>query len=220
MAIISEEMLAKMLMSAVLWTVGDVIAQKIEQRHSRALFDYFRSLRILLWGALIFTPIVSSWFEYLQHRFPEEGFSGAVPRMLLDQLLMAPCMLALFFFYTAVTHGRGVDAGLDKVRNNLFSTLKVNWTVWPAVQLINFSVTPLEHRLLVTNLVSIPWAAYLAYRAGPTGDAAAQTSAGGTHAHSSAPTATYAKLPTSSSSKGTVARLDEEDEPDERSTLV
>jgi len=38
-----------------------------------------------------------------------------------------------------------------------------NYTVWPAVHMINFLVVPVQHRLLVTNTVGVFWNAYLAY---------------------------------------------------------
>jgi len=49
-----------------------------------------------------------------------------------------------------------------KLRDNWLQGLKVNWTVWPGVQLVNFRFVPLEHRVLVVNLVSLgelslPW---------------------------------------------------------------
>ena len=42
-----------------------------------------------------------------------------------------------------------------KLRDNWLQGLKANWTVWPGVQLVNFRFVPLEHRLLVVNLVSL-----------------------------------------------------------------
>jgi hypothetical protein len=43
--------------------------------------------------------------------------------------------------------------------------------VWPTVQFINMMWVPLQHRILVANLVSIPWTAYLSLKvaAAPTG---------------------------------------------------
>lgn len=41
--------------------------------------------------------------------------------------------------------------------NNLLGALKMNWTVWPAVQAVNLTMVPLAHRVTVVNLVCIPW---------------------------------------------------------------
>ena len=47
----------------------------------------------------------------------------------------------------------------DKLRSSYFTALEKNWMVWPAVQAINFRFVPLEHRVLVVNVVSLgEWA--------------------------------------------------------------
>ncbi|ORX47981.1 hypothetical protein DM01DRAFT_265966, partial [Hesseltinella vesiculosa] len=33
--------------------------------------------------------------------------------------------------------------------------------LWPAVQLANFYFVPLQHRLLITNIVALGWNSYL-----------------------------------------------------------
>lgn len=43
----------------------------------------------------------------------------------------------------------------DKLKSSYSTALKKNWTVWPAVQLVNFKLVPLEHRVLVVNVVSL-----------------------------------------------------------------
>ena len=48
----------------------------------------------------------------------------------------------------------GTDPG-EKVRSTYWEALKKNWMVWPAVQAVNFKFVPLEHRVLVVNVVSL-----------------------------------------------------------------
>ena len=48
----------------------------------------------------------------------------------------------------------GTDPG-EKVRGAYWEALKKNWMVWPAVQAVNFKFVPLEHRVLVVNVVSL-----------------------------------------------------------------
>ena len=43
----------------------------------------------------------------------------------------------------------------EKLKSSYASTLLTNWMVWPAVQLVNFKLVPLNHRLLVVNLISL-----------------------------------------------------------------
>lgn len=43
----------------------------------------------------------------------------------------------------------------EKVRNNFKKGYMANLVLWPAVQSVNFAWTPLEHRVLVVNVVSL-----------------------------------------------------------------
>lgn len=43
----------------------------------------------------------------------------------------------------------------EKLNNSYWNALQKNWMVWPAVQAINFKLVPLEHRVLVVNIVSL-----------------------------------------------------------------
>ncbi len=52
-------------------------------------------------------------------------------------------------------------AGVQKIKDALWPTLKVNWVVWPVLQGINLSVVPLQYRILYINFCSIFWSAYL-----------------------------------------------------------
>lgn len=42
-----------------------------------------------------------------------------------------------------------------KLESTYTNALTKNWMVWPAVQMANFKFVPLEHRVLVVNVVSL-----------------------------------------------------------------
>lgn len=43
----------------------------------------------------------------------------------------------------------------DKLDSTYWTALQKNWMLWPFVQAINFKLVPLEHRVLVVNVVSL-----------------------------------------------------------------
>lgn len=43
----------------------------------------------------------------------------------------------------------------EKLQASYLTALEKNWMLWPAVQAINFKFVPLEHRVLVVNVVSL-----------------------------------------------------------------
>lgn len=43
----------------------------------------------------------------------------------------------------------------ERLSGAYIEALKKNWMLWPAVQAVNFKFVPLEHRVLVVNVVSL-----------------------------------------------------------------
>ena len=43
----------------------------------------------------------------------------------------------------------------EKLKGTYWMALQKNWMLWPAVQAVNFKLVPLEHRVLVVNVVSL-----------------------------------------------------------------
>jgi len=50
-----------------------------------------------------------------------------------------------------------------KLEKSYWQGLKANYMVWPMVQFVNFKFVPLEHRVLVVNIVSLGWNCFLSY---------------------------------------------------------
>lgn len=48
----------------------------------------------------------------------------------------------------------GSDPG-EKLKSTYWNALSANWTVWPFVQAVNFKFVPLQHQVLVVNVVSL-----------------------------------------------------------------
>lgn len=57
-----------------------------------------------------------------------------------------------------------------KLEANYSTALQKNYMIWPAVQAVNFKLVPLEHRVLVVNIVSLGWNCYLSYLNGRKSD--------------------------------------------------
>jgi len=83
-----------------------------------------------------------------------------------------------FFWTTTFMETGSSSAGIAKIQDKLWPTLKVNWVVWPVLQGISFSVIPLQYRILYINFCSLFWSAYLSNvnAAAPSPAAAAASS--------------------------------------------
>lgn len=79
--------------------------------------------------------------------------------MALDQAVMAPFGIALFFVSLGLMEGQGPRGAWDSMRSKLKPTLLANWGLWPAANYVNFAFVPSEQRILYVNVVYVSGAA-------------------------------------------------------------
>ena len=80
-----------------------------------------------------------------------------------DQLLFTPPLMTSFLFLNDFLLNWNVKSAINNVREKLWRGLKTNWTVWPPVQFINFTLIPVHFRVLFVNIVGLFWSIYLSY---------------------------------------------------------
>ncbi|KAF9896215.1 hypothetical protein BX616_007906, partial [Lobosporangium transversale] len=139
--------------------------------------DLARTGRFMFYNFSV-APVIHTWYSFLDKKFPlADGQAGKVmstqgsrvartmapafKRMVADQALFAPVGLVLMFSGLTVLEGGGVQGIKHKLDNTFVDTLKTNYMVWPLVQLVNFSMMPLQLRLPFVSAVGIAWNAYL-----------------------------------------------------------
>ena len=117
-------------------------------------FDFERLTRFMAYGFII-SPLQFQWFAFLGRTFPitkSHKTLPAVQRVAFDQLIFAPIGLALFFTFMTVTEGGGRRAVSRKFTEVYLPALKANFMLWPAVQMLNFRVIPLQFQIVsLTN---------------------------------------------------------------------
>ncbi|WIA10402.1 hypothetical protein OEZ85_010594 [Tetradesmus obliquus] len=122
-------------------------------------FDVLRCGRLCLYSAAIGTPMGHYWYEVLEALvMPASPTAPAAvaAKVALDQLLQTPFGMALFFAVMKVMEGRPREVP-QELRNKLVPGLLANWKLWPAAQLVNFTVIPPEQRILFGNIVGVCW---------------------------------------------------------------
>jgi protein Mpv17 len=137
-------------------------------------FDFERLTRFMSYGFAM-APVQFKWFQFLSRQFPmtkSSGLGPAINMVAMDQLLFAPCGIALFFTVMTIAEGGGKRAVFHKLREMYVPTLKANFMVWPLVQMINFRLMPIQFQLPFVSSVGIAWTAYLSLsNAAEEGDA-------------------------------------------------
>eukprot|EP01025_Chloroclados_australasicus_P019739 TRINITY_DN207_c1_g1_i1.p2 TRINITY_DN207_c1_g1~~TRINITY_DN207_c1_g1_i1.p2 ORF type:complete len:200 (-),score=1.66 TRINITY_DN207_c1_g1_i1:571-1170(-) len=167
-------LVTKSVTSLVGFTLGDVAAQCLAEVQP---YDLTRTLRMSVYGGLVMGPFAHYWFNVLEKVvFPMRPNSPAtiVIKAALDQLVQAPIGLSMFYAYQEMFQGRP-HRTLDVIQDKLMPTLYMTWKFWPLAHLINFSVVPLDLRILYVNVVSVVYTCLLSSLASKQ-DSAAQYS--------------------------------------------
>ncbi|OJK00400.1 Mpv17/PMP22 family protein [Aspergillus aculeatinus CBS 121060] len=132
-------------------------------RHAIPAFDFERLTRFMSYGFFM-APVQFHWFGFLSRTFPLTKKNPSIPalkRVAFDQLMFAPFGLACFFTFMTVAEGGGKRALTRKFQDVYLPTLKANFVLWPAVQILNFRVIPIQFQIPFVSSVGIAWTAYL-----------------------------------------------------------
>nr|CAH7738445.1 unnamed protein product [Callosobruchus chinensis] len=154
------------LQTGVLMGVGDTIAQTvIEEQTPAKKFDARRTAKFFLLGVGFVGPTIGTWYRILACHLGDAGtISIAVKKVAIDQLVFAPCFLALFVATVSTLDGRNWNETKKQLTHKYTDIYLTNLTIWPAVQLINFSFVPLRHQVLLVQSVAIVWNCYLSWK--------------------------------------------------------
>lgn len=126
-------------------------------------FDFERLTRFMAYGFCM-APLQFRWFKFLERAFPitkTAAFGPAMKRVAFDQLIFAPFGLGCFFTAMTVAEGGGRREVQQKLRDMFVPTLQANYMLWPAVQVVNFRLMPVQFQLPFVSTVGIAWTAYL-----------------------------------------------------------
>ncbi|KAL2872073.1 Mpv17/PMP22 family protein [Aspergillus lucknowensis] len=132
-------------------------------KHLPPPFDFERLTRFMSYGFFM-APIQFKWFGFLSRVFPltkKNPTMSALKRVACDQLMFAPFGLVCFFTFMTVAEGGGRRALSRKFQDVYLPTLKANFVLWPAVQILNFRVVPIQFQIPFVSSVGIAWTAYL-----------------------------------------------------------
>eukprot|EP00899_Mesostigma_viride_P026523 jgi/Mesvir1/7055/Mv09171-RA.1 len=173
-----KPLLTSVVSSAVLWGTGDILAQRFapgmkimrdddedqsaQQKHPG--YEASRTLRQSVLGGVVFAPLAHTWYQRLSATFPLSTLPHTAAKVLIDQTVWAFSVTYVLMCASSYLAGHGLKHGFEKAHKTVPEVLVTSWMIWPFVQAVNLSIVPPPMRLLVVNLVSVPWTAYLAYK--------------------------------------------------------
>ncbi|MCJ1336718.1 hypothetical protein MMC09_001996 [Bachmanniomyces sp. S44760] len=147
--------------------------------------NYTKIIQFLIY-TLISTPPNFLWQQYLERQFPayplhkgkqklkvdDDGKGVVVEERLdtrntaikffLDQTLAATVNITMLLGGITAMKGGNLTECVAAVRDDFWPILKAGYKLWPLVSILNFTIVPVERRLVVGSMVGLGWNVYLA----------------------------------------------------------
>eukprot|EP00418_Pyrodinium_bahamense_P009380 CAMPEP_0179118672 /NCGR_PEP_ID=MMETSP0796-20121207/55826_1 /TAXON_ID=73915 /ORGANISM="Pyrodinium bahamense, Strain pbaha01" /LENGTH=129 /DNA_ID=CAMNT_0020817141 /DNA_START=374 /DNA_END=763 /DNA_ORIENTATION=- len=89
------------------------------------------------------------------------GLSSLGSKVLLDALIYSPLSVAGYVAFKSKLEGNNADSVMTDVTTKVWPGLLASWSFWPAANLFNFALVPLQFRVLYNNFLSLGWNAIL-----------------------------------------------------------
>ncbi|KAJ6583115.1 hypothetical protein DFH09DRAFT_1309350 [Mycena vulgaris] len=157
--LIRRPMLAQCGTAAVLFGAGDIIAQQAVERKGKE-HDFARTARLTFYGGAMFGPAMTKWYQLLNRIQFKSPTKAVVYRVWLDQCILTPGAVIVFFGSMALLEGKPHEA-IPRIGAGYVPTLLRNWAVFVPTQIINFWLVPPHLRFVVVSVVSLFWNTYL-----------------------------------------------------------
>ncbi|WZY90942.1 hypothetical protein YC2023_047677 [Brassica napus] len=122
--------------------------------------DWVRALRMSTYGFLLYGPGSYAWYQYLDRSLPKPTATNIVLKVLLNQVILGPSVIAVIFAWNNLWLGKISELG-NKYQKDALPTLLYGFRFWVPVSILNFWVVPLQARVAFMSMGSVFWNFYL-----------------------------------------------------------
>lgn len=150
--LVNHPLKTKAASNVFLLIVGDQITQNLIEKNKK--IDLLRTCKIASMGLFI-GPSLHYWYGFLN-----KNISSAVLKVVCDQTIYSPLFIPLLISYNALLNGEDV---VTKVKNEFWTTMKVNFAIWIPFQFFNFKYVQKDFQVLASNTMGIAWNSFLSF---------------------------------------------------------
>ncbi|XP_045615513.1 protein Mpv17 isoform X2 [Procambarus clarkii] len=143
---------------------GDLLSQFFVEKKPATQYEWQRTARFFAIGTFFIGPSITKWYRVLDVKFGSGKGIRALKKVAVDQLVFAPVFLGVFLGVLGVMQGHRPQRIQNDIKKNYKDIILTCWSVWPAVQICNFSFVPLNYQVLVAQTFALVWNTYLAWK--------------------------------------------------------
>lgn len=144
-------------------TTGDLTSQWILQQKNE--IDLKQTARFATAGLIFVGPAVRGCLVMIDRVFgPTKSLIVLAKKLILDQGICAPVFLVGNLTTLTLLKTHSTQEVKKELERSYFSLLKLNYTFWPFVQVINFYYIPLTYRVLFGSTAALVWNTMFSYK--------------------------------------------------------
>lgn len=159
-ALKTNPVLAKMMISGIVYSLGDWIAQCFE---GKPLFEFDRArmLRSGLTGFTLHGSLSHYYYQFCEELFPYEEWWVVPAKVAFDQTVWSAIWNSIYYTVVAVLRFDPPISIFNEWKATFFPMLTAGWKLWPFAHLITYGVIPVEQRLLWVDTIELIWVTIL-----------------------------------------------------------
>lgn len=159
-ALKTNPVLAKMMISGVVYSLGDWIAQCYE---GKPLFDFDRTrmFRSGLVGFTLHGSLSHYYYYFCEALFPSQDWWVVPAKVLFDQTAWAALWNSIYYVALGLLRFESPVTIFSELKATFVPMLTAGWKLWPFAHLITYGVVPVEQRLLWVDCVELVWVTIL-----------------------------------------------------------
>ena len=151
----------KSVTAGFIFALSDYLAQRFEKKEGSKQ-DWTRTMTSAAVGLFCFGPAAHAWYNMIFRVFPGSGLLSTLQKAAMGQLFFGPSFTCIFFAASLIQTGQFSLANwFRKIRSDLPGTWVSGLCFWPLVDLVSYSVIPVQFIPLFVNVCSLVWTIYL-----------------------------------------------------------
>ncbi|KAF5181262.1 Peroxisomal membrane (Mpv17/PMP22) family protein [Thalictrum thalictroides] len=159
-ALKTNPVLSKMVISGVVYSLGDWIAQCYEGKPLFE-FDRVRALRSGLVGFALHGSLSHYYYQFCEALIPFNDWWVVPAKVAFDQTIWAAIWNSIYFVALGLLRLDTPANIFDELKATFLPMLTAGWKLWPFAHLITYGAIPLEQRLLWVDCVELIWVTIL-----------------------------------------------------------
>jgi len=161
----SKPLLANCVIYGTIYTSSEFLQQTLLRKaladSTGEPYDLASIARFAVLGFTVLPPMNYQWYKWLDGKFVGTALTTVAKKMVLDQTIIMPIMIAAFFIGMSIMERK--DDILYECKQKLVPTFQSSCLVWVPAQAVNFFLVPAQYRVVYVACVAFVWANILCF---------------------------------------------------------